>query len=108
MATLAVLGTAAAYVIFFRILSTAGAVNVLLVTFLVPIGAIILGVVILKEVLRWQELAGMGLIFVGLIGIDGRVLAYLGGKIAPGKRRIPESRRETRTHLNHNRRHPVK
>ena len=73
MATLAVLGTAAAYVIFFRILSTAGAVNVLLVTFLVPIGAIILGVVILKEVVRWQELAGMGLIFVGLIGIDGRV-----------------------------------
>ena len=98
VATLAVLGTAAAYVIFFRILSTAGAVNVLLVTFLVPIGAIILGVVILKEVVRWQELAGMGLIFLGLISIDGRVLAYLGGKIARGKMadsRIPARDTET-------------
>jgi drug/metabolite transporter (DMT)-like permease len=93
VAVLAVVGTAAAYVLFFRILTAVGAVNVLLVTFLVPIGAIMLGVVILKEAIRWEELAGMGLIFLGLIGIDGRVFAYLGRKIAPGKRRIPESRR---------------
>ncbi|MBN2223337.1 MAG: DMT family transporter [Deltaproteobacteria bacterium] len=85
VATLAVLGTAAAYVLFFRILATAGAVNVLLVTFLVPIGAIVLGVVILREVIRWEELAGMGLIFLGLVGIDGRVFAYLRKKATPEK-----------------------
>jgi drug/metabolite transporter (DMT)-like permease len=82
VAALAVVGTALAYVLFFRVLAAAGATNVLLVTFLVPIGAIILGVVILKEVVRWQELAGMGLIFLGLIGIDGRVFSYFRTKIA--------------------------
>ena len=61
VATLAVLGTAAAYVIFFRILSTAGAVNVLLVTFLVPIGAIILGVCgASRKCSGGEELAGWG------------------------------------------------
>lgn len=85
VAALAVLGTAAAYVLFFRILKTAGAVNVLLVTFLVPIGAVALGVVILKEVVRWEELAGMGLIFLGLIAIDGRVFVYLRRKRASGR-----------------------
>jgi drug/metabolite transporter (DMT)-like permease len=86
VAALAVLGTAFAYVVFFRILSTAGAVNVLLVTFLVPIGAIILGVVILKETIRWEELAGMGIIFLGLIAIDGRVFGYLARKRTHGGR----------------------
>jgi drug/metabolite transporter (DMT)-like permease len=81
---LAVVGTALAYVLFFRVLAAAGAVNVLLVTFLVPIGAVILGVVVLKEVIRWEELAGMGLIFLGLIAIDGRVFAGLRRAATPG------------------------
>ena len=38
---------------------------------------VVLGVVVLREVIRWQELAGMGLIFLGLVSIDGRVPAYL-------------------------------
>lgn len=85
VAALAVVGTAAAYVLFFRVLAAAGATNVLLVTFLVPIGAILLGVTILKETIRWEELAGMGLIFLGLISIDGRVFVYIRGKSAPLK-----------------------
>jgi drug/metabolite transporter (DMT)-like permease len=89
---LGVVGTALAYVIFFRILSTAGATNVLLVTFLVPIGAIVLGVAVLKEVIRWEELAGMGLIFLGLVAIDGRVFGYLGRRMTPGKARGAASR----------------
>jgi drug/metabolite transporter (DMT)-like permease len=80
---LAVVGTALAYVLFFRVLAAAGAVNVLLVTFLVPIGAVILGATILKEVIRWEELAGMGLIFLGLIAIDGRIFAVLHRRVAP-------------------------
>jgi drug/metabolite transporter (DMT)-like permease len=77
IAALAVVGTAAAYVVFFRILSVAGATNVLLVTFLVPIGALVLGVAVLHETIRWEEVAGMGLIFLGLIAIDGRAFAYV-------------------------------
>jgi len=85
VAALAVVGTALAYVIFFRILAAAGATNVLLVTFLVPIGALTLGVAVLNEIIRWEELAGMGLIFLGLAFIDGRVIGYLRRKVSSRK-----------------------
>ncbi len=71
---LAVLSTAIAYVIYFRILAVAGATNVLLVTFLVPISAIVLGVLFLHEAFSMRSLEGMALIGVGLAAIDGRVL----------------------------------
>ncbi|WP_245216257.1 DMT family transporter [Sagittula salina] len=69
----AVLSTALAYVLYFRILSTAGATNIALVTFLVPVSAILLGTLILNEVLLPRHLGGMALIALGLSGIDGRL-----------------------------------
>ncbi len=71
---LAVLSTSLAYILYFRILATAGATNVLLVTLLVPVSAIILGVMILGETLESDSLVGMGLIAVGLLVIDGRAV----------------------------------
>ena len=68
----AALSTALAYVLYFRILSTAGATNLLLVTFLIPVSAIVLGVLFLSESLLPKHLAGMALIGVGLAAIDGR------------------------------------
>jgi drug/metabolite transporter (DMT)-like permease len=73
----AVLSTALAYVLYFRVLATAGATNTLLVTFLVPISAILLGVVFLREAFTVQTLEGMLLIGVGLAAIDGRLPAVL-------------------------------
>lgn len=70
---LAVLSTSFAYLIFFRILARAGAVNILLVNFLVPVSAILLGVFILGEVLTTEQLIGMGCIALGLAFIDGRL-----------------------------------
>jgi drug/metabolite transporter (DMT)-like permease len=61
-----------AYVLYFRILATAGATNLLLVTFLVPASAILLGTLALGETLLPRHLAGMGLIGLGLAAIDGR------------------------------------
>ncbi len=72
---LAAVSTALAYIIYFHILSKAGATNILLVTFLVPVSAIFLGVVILGETPGWNAFAGMVLIFAGLIFIDGRLFA---------------------------------
>jgi drug/metabolite transporter (DMT)-like permease len=69
---LALLSTALAYVIFFRILGRAGATNVLLVTFLIPVSAILLGTLILGEQLAARHIAGMIAIAVGLAAIDGR------------------------------------
>jgi drug/metabolite transporter (DMT)-like permease len=69
---LALLSTALAYILYFRILATAGATNLLLVTFLIPVSAILLGVLVLGEVLRSNHLLGMAMIGLGLATIDGR------------------------------------
>jgi drug/metabolite transporter (DMT)-like permease len=69
---LALLSTALAYVIFFRILARAGATNLLLVTFLIPVSALLLGIAFLGEVLSAHHLLGMLLIGCGLGAIDGR------------------------------------
>ena len=68
----AALSTALAYVLYFRILATAGATNLLLVTFLIPVSAILLGILFLNEALLPKHLAGMALIGLGLAAIDGR------------------------------------
>lgn len=73
LATLGMVSTAFAYILYFRILASAGATNVLLVTFLVPVTALLLGTLILGEVLSLAALLGMGLIFLGLAIIDGRL-----------------------------------
>jgi drug/metabolite transporter (DMT)-like permease len=66
-------------VIFFRILASAGAVNVALVTLLVPVSAVLLGTLILGEQLALRHYAGMGLISIGLLAIDGRIADRLIG-----------------------------
>lgn len=62
-----------AYILYFRILATAGATNLLLVTFLIPVSAIFLGAAILGERLDPEHFIGMALIGVGLAAIDGRL-----------------------------------
>lgn len=74
---LALLSTALAYLIYFRLLASAGATNLLLVTFLIPVSAIALGASLLGERLEVQHLAGMALIGLGLAAIDGRPLRPL-------------------------------
>jgi len=77
---LATVSTALAYVIYFRVLATAGATNILLVTFLVPVSAIALGILVLGEALTVAQVAGFALIGLGLALIDGRPLAWLRGR----------------------------
>ena len=73
---IALLSTALAYVIYFRLLKTAGATNLLLVTLLIPVSAIILGVFLLDESLEPQNLSGMAVISLGLLIMDGRLLQF--------------------------------
>ncbi len=70
---LALLSTAAAYAIFFRVLASAGATKLMLVTFLIPVSAVALGVLVLGERLEARHLAGMAIIGAGLAAIDGRL-----------------------------------
>jgi drug/metabolite transporter (DMT)-like permease len=73
IAGLALLSTALGYVIFFRVLASAGGTNISLVTLLIPVSAILLGRAILGEHLLAAQFAGMALIAIGLVAIDGRV-----------------------------------
>ncbi|BCH57420.1 ABC transporter permease [Agrobacterium vitis] len=70
---LALLSTAVGYVLFFRILSTAGATNLMLVTILIPPSAILLGALVLGDQVAPRHLVGMVLIALGLAAIDGRL-----------------------------------
>lgn len=71
---LALLSTAVAYILFFTILERAGATSLSLVTFLIPVSAILLGAAVLGERLGWAHALGMLLIGLGLAAIDGRML----------------------------------
>ena len=70
---MAIFSTALAYILYFRLLATAGATNAILVTLLIPVTAILLGAVFLDERLQWLHFLGMAVIALGLSVIDGRL-----------------------------------
>ena len=75
---LAVVCSAFAYILYFRLIDRAGATNALLVTLLVPPVAIFLGSLVLNEVIEPRDFAGLALIALGLAAIDGRLLKRFG------------------------------
>ncbi|MBB4000665.1 DMT family transporter [Aureimonas pseudogalii] len=83
MIGIAALSTALAYVLYFRLLASAGATNLLLVTFLIPVSAIVLGALMLGETLQAKHGVGMLCIGLGLAAIDGRLWRKLCSGRAP-------------------------
>ena len=73
MVALGFVSTAYAYILYFKILSSAGSTNASLVTFLVPVSAIFLGIAFLGEMLLPRHMLGLVLIIVGLVLVDGRL-----------------------------------
>lgn len=74
---LGVLGTSFAYILYFRILQLAGASNLMLVTIIVPLFAVLLDAVWLSQYLSMTEIAGFVIVALGLAVMDGRLLGYL-------------------------------
>lgn len=74
---LATLSTALAYIVFFQIIRRSGASNVMLVTLLIPVTAILLGWLVLGEPISPREIAGALVIGSALLVIDGRALRLL-------------------------------
>ena len=84
LVALALVSTSLAYILYFRILAVAGATNLLLVTFLIPVSAILFGATLLDERLEPRHFLGMALIGLGLAAIDGRPLEAIRRRSRPG------------------------
>lgn len=79
---LALVATAFGYVLYFRLIDSAGATNALLVTLVVPPTAILLGGLFFDERLTAGQFGGLAFIALGLALIDGRLLAPFRRKAA--------------------------
>ncbi|WP_316976648.1 DMT family transporter [Shumkonia mesophila] len=79
-----VLCSAFGFILYFQVLRTAGAVNVLLVTLLIPVSASLLGALFLGEAITAVEIAGMAVIGLGLLVVDGRLPALLHRRLTGG------------------------
>ena len=77
---LALVCTAFAYVLYFRLIETSGASNALLVPIMVPPTAILLGGLFLGETLHLRDFGGLALIALGLAAIDGRIFSLARGR----------------------------
>ena len=73
MLALGILSTAIAYILFFEIMRSAGALNVMLVTLLIPFTSISLGALYLGETLNLHQIGGAVVIGLSLLVIDGRL-----------------------------------
>lgn len=79
---LAVVSTSLAYLLYFRLIATAGATNATLVTVLVPVSATLLTWLVLDEQLPSEAFVGMSVIALGLLILDGRPYQWLMTKLA--------------------------
>jgi drug/metabolite transporter (DMT)-like permease len=78
LAALAVMSTALAYVLYFRLLARAGATMLSLVTLLIPASALGLGALVLQEAILMHHFIGLAFILLGLLAIDGRLSKWRG------------------------------
>jgi len=73
LVALAVIGTALAFVVYYKIIEVAGATHLSVVTYILPVFGVILGVLILNEQLTWNAYVGCGLILSGVMVVNGRL-----------------------------------
>lgn len=66
--------TSGAFILMFWLIPRVGGTVASTVTFLTPVSAVLLGVLVLGEALMPIQMLGMAVIFTGLIAIDGRLL----------------------------------
>lgn len=83
----AIVSTAFAYLLYYRVLGMAGSANLLLCTLMIPPVAILLGAGVRGEALAPQAFAGFGVLAAGLLILDGRVLR----RLRPAGRRSADS-----------------
>ncbi|MDY7228337.1 DMT family transporter [Hyalangium rubrum] len=74
---LGAIGTGVAYLLVYRLVEETGATSASLVTYVIPIVAVTLGVLVLDEPLSWRLFAGAGLVITGVVLAEGRLKGFL-------------------------------
>ncbi|MDX6213706.1 MAG: hypothetical protein QOF82_2793, partial [Frankiales bacterium] len=80
---LGLLGTGLAYVLYFRLIGDLGAATASAVNYVVPVFAVVIGIVLLGEPLTWNLVAGGVVVLAGVAYAENRVLI----RTHPGGRR---------------------
>ncbi len=80
---LGAVGTGLAYLLYYALISDAGATTASMVTYLIPIVAVILGVVALSEPVGWNLFAGAAVVILGVAIAEGRVSWFRPEPVAP-------------------------
>ncbi|WP_162787230.1 DMT family transporter [Notoacmeibacter marinus] len=75
--------TAGAYLLYFNLIAKAGATNGSLVTILIPVSAILAGIVLFGETMTANGWMGFALISFGLLMIDGRLFKKRTRRVTP-------------------------
>lgn len=86
---LGAIGTGFAFLLFFRLIQDAGATTASMVTYLIPVVAVVLGVVVLAEPLTWNLFVGAAVVIVGVAIADGRLRSARPQRAPIGDRRPP-------------------
>jgi len=69
-----------AYFLYFKILETNGAGNLLICTIIIPPSSILLNAFFINEIIKIYELIGLMIITAGLIILDGRIINFIKNK----------------------------
>lgn len=70
---LGAMGTGLAYLLYYSLIEEVGATTASMVTYLIPVVAVILGVVVLREPVTWNLFVGAGVVIAGVAMADGRL-----------------------------------
>lgn len=70
---LGILGTGLAYLLFYGLIAEIGATSTSTVTYIIPLIAVALGVLVLGERVGWNDFAGAGIVVLGIAVAEGRL-----------------------------------
>lgn len=73
VAVLGGVGTGLAYLLYYRLIADAGATSTSMVTYLIPVVAVTLGVVVLGEPVGWNLFVGAAVVILGVALAEGRL-----------------------------------
>jgi drug/metabolite transporter (DMT)-like permease len=71
--TLGVLGTGVAYLLYYALVRDEGATTAAMVTYLIPVVAVVLGVVVKDEPVRWNTVAGAAVVIFSVALAEGQL-----------------------------------